>query len=47
MSLLTVWEIKVWQLRVVIGLNHFPELKHDSNLDAQPKTLEALGLSRG
>lgn len=47
MSLLTVWEIKVWQLWVAIGLNHFPEIKYDSNLDAQPRTLGALGLSRG
>lgn len=45
-SLLTAWEIKVWQPWVVHGLNHFPELKLDSN-HAQPRALEALGLYRG
>lgn len=42
----TAWEVKVWKLWVVRGLNHFPELKLDSNR-AQPRALEALGLSRG
>lgn len=46
LSLPTAWEVKVWQPWVVHGLNHFPELKPNSNY-AQARALEALGLYRG
>lgn len=37
------WEVKVWQPWVVHGLNHFHELKCNSN-HRQARALEALGL---